>query len=43
MVHLKWFDRDISGNELKRNILVSPRWCYATEPATRVKYESIHS
>ena len=30
-------------SELKRNILVSPRWCFATEPATRVKYESNHS
>jgi len=30
-------------DELKRNNLVSSRWCYATETATRVKYESIHS
>ena len=30
-------------NELKRDILVSSLWCYATEPTTRVKYESNHS
>src|SRR3954463_16161575 len=29
-------------NELKRNILVSSWWCYATE-STGVKYESNHS
>src|SRR3954463_13401453 len=30
-------------NELKKNILVSPQWSYATEPATRAKYEPKHS
>src|ERR1041384_5440564 len=30
-------------NELKRTILVSSQWGYATEPATRVNYESNHS
>ena len=30
-------------NELKRIVLISSQWGYATEPAKRVKYEPKHS